>query len=295
MKAAIIGGDKRMLYAAKAFSDSGAEVAVAGFDDLESQCEMQVMSVGDALKWADISVLPIRPLTDGFLNCPYAKEKLHAESFAVMNGNKPVFSGNCDSIQPYLHAPVFDYAAREDFAVGNAVLTAEGAIDLLLSRYEDSIFGTPILILGYGRIGKVLARYLDALGADVTVAARKSSDRAWIGAMGYHPIDYSYKELNRYPIIINTVPAPILTADLIDTLRDDVFLIDLSSKPGGMDFQRIRERGLSCIHALALPGKTTPKAAGRIIKETIIRIIKEENGGKENSGLCPDRLLLHLR
>lgn len=294
MKTAIIGGDKRMLYAAKAFSDSGAEVVIAGFDNLQSQCEMQTMSVKEALGWADFSVLPIRPLSDGYLNCPFSKERLSAEQFADINGGKPVFCGNADSIKPYLHAPVYDYAAREDFAVKNAVLTAEGAIDLILSRYEDSVFGTDVLILGFGRIGKVLSRYLLALGANVTVAARKPGDRAWIGAMGYKAIDYSFKELNSYPVIINTVPALILTAEIIGTLRDDVFLIDLASAPGGMDFGRIKERELTCIRALALPGKTAPKAAGRIIKETIIRIIKEENGGKDNSGLCPDRLLLHL-
>ncbi len=295
MKAAVIGGDKRMLYAAKAFFDSGAEVAIAGFDDLQSLCAMRIMSVNDALKWADFSVLPIRPLTDGYLSFPCASERITVQQFVAMNHGKPVFCGSADSIRPYLDAPVFDYAAREDFAVGNALLTAEGAIDLLLSRYEDSIFGTPILILGYGRIGKVLSRYLDALGADVTVAARKSSDRAWIESMRYHAVDYSFKELNGYPVIVNTVPAMILTADLIDTLSEDVFLVDLASKPGGIDFARISQRDLSCIHALGLPGITAPKAAGRIIKETIIRIIKEENGGKENSGLCPDRLLLHLR
>lgn len=294
MKAAIIGGDKRMLCAAKAFFDSGAEVAIAGFDDLHSQCEMQIMPIGEAVDWADFSVLPIRPLTDGVLNCPYAKEKLNAKVFAEMNGDKPVFCGNADSLGEYLRAPIFDYAAREDFAVKNAVLTAEGAIELLLRHYEDSIFDSRVLVLGYGRIGKVLSRYLSALGTEVTVAARKASDRAWIKSMGYHAADYSFKELNGYPIIINTVPAPILTAELIDTLRDDVFLIDLASMPGGVDFKRANERDLTCIHALALPGKTAPKAAGRIIKETIIQIIKEENGGKENSGLCPDRLLLHL-
>ena len=294
MKTAIIGGDKRMLYAAKAFYDSGADVAIAGFDDLQSLCDIRVMPVKDALDWADCSVLPIRPLADHCLNCPYSAEKYHIERFAVDNGAKPIFCGNAKSLSPYLHAPLYDYAAREDFAIKNAVLTAEGAIDLLFRCYEDSVYGAKILTLGYGRIGKVLARELSALGADVTVAARKLCDQIWIQNAGMKAIDYSFKELYNYSVIINTVPAKIINAAVIDTLRDDVFVIDLASKPGGVDFERARERDLTCVHALGLPGKIAPKAAGRIIKETIIHMIKEENGGKENSGLCDDRLLLHL-
>lgn len=294
MKTAIIGGDKRMLYAAKALYDSGAEVAIAGFDDLQSLCDIKIMRVKDALQWADCSVLPIRPLTDNCLNCPYSAETIHVERFAIDNDYKPIFCGNAKSLSGYLHAPIYDYTAREDFAIKNAVLTAEGTLDLILRYYENSVFDAKILVLGYGRIGKVLSKYLSMLGADVTVAARKRSDLTWIRTDGMKAIDYSFKELSEYPIIINTVPALILSASIIDTLCDDVFLIDLASKPGGVDFDWARERDLTCIHALGLPAKTAPKAAGRIIKETIIQMIKEENGGKENSGLCDDRLLLHL-
>lgn len=290
MKVAIIGGDKRMLYAAKAFMRDGAEVAIAGFDDLQSDST----SVSEAVRWADYSVLPVRPVLNGHLNMPYSKEQLTMEEFALINDKKTVFSGSRDRISSILNTTIFDYASREDFAIQNAVLTAEGALELLLQEYKDSLLGANILVIGYGRIGKVLSRYLNALGADVTVTARKPSDRAWIEAAGMKSDDYSFKELNSYPIIINTVPALILDRSRIDRLRDDVLLIDLASVPGGVDFDRAKERDIRCIHALGLPGKAAPKAAGRIIKDTIIHIIKEENGGKENSGLCVDRLLLHL-
>lgn len=294
MKAAIIGGDKRMLFAAKAFLDSGIQTAVAGFDALENRCEIPVVSIGEAVRWADFSVLPIRPVSDGYLNCPYSQTRCSLNDFARMNGKKPVFCGDSGMIRDFLDAPLYEYTAREDFAVKNAVLTAEGAISLILSHYEDSLSGTNALVLGYGRIGIVLARYLKSLGAEVTVAARKASDRAWIRSAGMTPDNYSLKELSSYDIVFNTVPAPVLDRERVDRLRKDVFLIDLASAPGGTDFDRAKERDLSCIHALGLPGKTAPQAAGRIIKDTILEMIKEENGGKENLGLCDDRLLLHL-
>ena len=294
MKVAIIGGDKRMLYVAKAFADSGAKTFISGFDHLQSMCDIMISDYANALSWADYAVLPIRPITDDYITAPYAMNKLSLYDFAQMIGEKPVFCGFKAMLKDTVRGAVYDYSSREEFAVSNAILTAEGAIGILLRDYEDSVCGAKILILGYGRIGKALSRSLSALGAKVTVAARKPGDRAWIEADGMTADDYSLKELNRFQIIINTVPATVLDQRRIDLVRDDVYIIDLASAPGGVDFDRAKERGLSCVHALALPGKTAPSAAGRIIKDTIFNIIKEENGGKDNFGLCDDRLLLHL-
>ncbi|MBQ9516046.1 MAG: dipicolinate synthase subunit DpsA [Ruminococcus sp.] len=294
MKVAIIGGDKRMLFAAKAFSESGTEVMIAGFENLKSLCDILVSDYETALKWADYVVLPIRPVTEGCIAAPNAKTKLTVTDFSRLIGEKPVFCGFNETINSTVKGSVYCYSTREEFAVQNAVLTAEGAIEMILRFYENSLNGANVLILGYGRIGKVLARYLSAFGAEVTVAARKPRDRAWIKAFGMNTCDYSLKELSEYQIIINTVPAMVLDHKQIDRLCDDVFIIDLASAPGGVDFQRAKERDLTCIHALALPGKIAPAAAGRIIKDTIFNIIKEENGGKDNFGLRDDRLLLHL-
>ena len=294
MKTAIIGGDKRMLYAARAFLDSGAEVAIAGFDDLQSLCDIRITSIEEAVGWADFTVLPVLPIKNGLLNCPYSAEKMPIEAFARLSAEKPVFCGFSETIGAHFSAGVFDYAAREEFAVRNAVLTAEGAVELLLRLYEDSLCGANVLVMGYGRIGRTLARLLKAFGAGVTVAARKPSALEWARAEGCRSIDISNLELKSYQLVLNTIPAPLLDRNAVYQLRPDAIVIDLASAPGGVDFESAKERGLTCIHALGLPGKISPKAAGTIIRDTIIQIIKEENGGKDDFGLCGDRLLLHL-
>lgn len=295
MKAAIIGGDKRMFYAAKAFLEDGFEVSLSGFDDFENCSGIRSCDIPTALRRADFAVLPIRPLDGDLLNCPCAAGSVDVGGFACALGTKPVFCGNADSLRPFLCGPVRDYASREDFAAYNAALTAEGAVALAIDAYEDSLCGAKVLVLGCGRIGKALSRLLNAFGARVTVAARRSSDRAWVRCQGMQADDFSLKELNSYQMIFNTVPAMILDSERIDRLHPDVLLTDLASLPGGIDHHRAGERGLTCIHALALPGKTAPKAAGRIIKDTIIQIIKEEeSGGKDNDRLGDDRILLHL-
>ena len=294
MKVAVIGGDKRMLFAARAFLKDGCEVSIAGFDHLISLCDIRIAGAEEAAAWADMVVLPVRPVSSGCLSAPFSEQKAEIGPLVRSFGDKPVFTGCADQIRPFASGGVYDYAAREDFTVRNAELTAEGAIGLILSEYEGSVYGSKILVLGYGRIGKVLSADLRAMGADVTVAARKLSDRAQAGIMGLTAVDYMQIEYADYDIVYNTVPAKVLDVFAIGSMREDVYIVDLASAPGGVDFSAARDRGLSCVHALSLPGKTAPLAAGKIIKETIFSMIKEENGGKDHFGLCDDRLLLHL-
>ena len=294
MKISVIGGDKRMLFAAKTFFDSGHDVAVAGFDELVSLCGIRVMSVEDAVAFGEITVLPVRPVKDGLLSAPFSKRTIGLPELMSMIGDKPVFSGCAELLEPYAQGGVFDYAARESFTYRNAELTAEGALSIVLGEYEGAVFGSRCLVIGFGRIGKLLSRYLRALGADVTAAARKESDRALASLTGLNAERISDIRCEEYEIIINTVPAPVVGKSELYRMRDDVFIIDLASAPGGVDFTAARERGLTCIHALSLPGKTAPSAAGRIIKDTIIEILKEESGGKDNFRLRDDGLLLHL-
>ena len=285
MNAAIIGGDRRMLYAALGLCEAGLDVTVSGFDGEEIPEGLRQLPAEAAVLGADIIILPVRP--------PEGYAALYG-ALGALAGSRPVFSGAGESVQQYFSGRVYDYTKREDFCVKNAVLTAEGAIQLAISGHDDSIFGSDALVAGYGRIGRALARYLRALGARVTVAVRSAQAEAWAEAEGHDVCDYSFRELYKYDLIFNTVPAPVLPAAQTDRIKRSALVIDLASAPGGADIKRAGERGIKAMRAPGLPGKTAPAAAGRIIKDTIINIIKEENGGKDNLGLCDDRLLLHL-
>ena len=294
MKVSVIGGDKRMLFAAKAFSDAGCEVCVSGFDDLKSLCDIRVGSIEEAALFADIAVLPVRPVSEGCLSAPFSARSITIPELMSIIGDKTVFTGCAEMIEPYAVGKVYDYACREDFTYRNAEITAEAALGIIISDYEGSVYGSDILVLGYGRIGKIIVRYLKALGAHVTVAARKLSDRSVIQLFGMNAVDFNNIPYENYNIIFNTVPAQVIDREALGRMSGDVFIIDLASLPGGVDLEAARERELTCIRALSLPGKSAPSAAGMIIKDTIFEIIKEENGGKDYSGLRDDGLLLHL-
>ena len=140
-----------------------------------------------------------------------------------------------------------------------------------------TLHGTPCLVLGFGRIGKVLAHDLSALGAKVSVSARKRSDLAWIDAFGYAPLHTNRLSgaLGEFRVVFNTVPHQVLDEALLAELPPDCLLIELASA-SGFDMDAVETLRLSYLKAGGLPGRVAPETAARAIKKTLCRLIKEE-------------------
>ncbi len=280
---AVIGGDKRQLYCARALCDDGYAVTLGGFDSVAEMKNIEITTPFEAALMSEIIILPL-PCVDskGCIPAPFCKEniELSTELITAMKGKrifcgmKPLLTKAC----PTLSGDIYDYYEREEFAVCNAVVTAEGAVEIAMSSFEGTINKARVLVIGYGRIGKSLSRMLLSLGADVTVSARKPSDLAWIELSGAKSVrtDELYKE-NSYDIIFNTVPAPILSCILLAKIATRAVVIDLASGKGGVDKYAAERLGITHIHALSLPGKAAPKAAGEIVKNTIYHILEEDD------------------
>lgn len=165
--------------------------------------------------------------------------------------------------------PSARYARREEYQIAIARLTAEGAIALL--RPETGLSGAHILLLGYGRIARLLARELQKAGALVTAAARSGEQRAWAEAEGIEalPLDALSGALDRFDVIIGTIPAPVLTEPLLALVRKDALLLELASAPGGIDAAAAHERGLRYIRAPGLPAKYAPERAAAILRDAV--------------------------
>lgn len=280
---AVIGGDKRQLYCAKAFLNDGMKVTLGGFDKLISDCEIEITSAFEAALCSEVIVLPLPCVKGAFLNAPLSNEniELSDELVCAMKGKK-IFCGMkdklinaCDKINPQL---IYDYSQREEFAVHNAVATAEGAIEIAMREFEGTISHSRCLVCGYGRIGKVLADRLSALNADVTVSARKLSDLAFISTKQLSAVSTNkLYTLSPFDIIFNTVPAPIIDSRILSHIGKNAIVIDLASLPGGVDFESASRLNICAIHALSLPGRCAPKTAGEIIKNTITNMLEEDD------------------
>ena len=166
--------------------------------------------------------------------------------------------------------PKIDLLQDPEYLAKNAAITADCALRIAANRLPVALRGCPILILGWGRIGKCLANLLQALGAEVTVAARKLSDRAMLKALGFHSADPGNLEpvLRRFRVLFNTVPAPILSDAQVFHCRPDCIKIELASIRG--------IAGSQVIVAGGLPGKTVPETSGTLIADSIIRILAKK-------------------
>lgn len=278
----IIGGDKRQLFLAKSIYDSGYSVMLGGFDKLQSTGSLVLDDIKAVAAKCDVLIFPVPSVrTDGSINAPFSNEciVLDDELVKIMI-EKPIFIAMKDKFlkayPQFEKAEIFDYAAKDEFAILNALPTAEGAVEVAMKQFEGTIAGSRCLITGYGRIGKVLAEMLKNLKAEVTVSARNPSDMAFAQAFGYDEINTNkMSQVRNFDLVFNTVPSMIFDRELLSNTDKNTIIIDLASLPGGVDFEAAHILGIDAVRALALPGKCAPKTAGEIIKKTVFNTIEE--------------------
>lgn len=275
----IVGGDKRQLYCAKSIADDGFNTVVTGFDT-DKAMGLKICGLEECTAHSDAFILPL-PVTDknGNITTQLFSGIIAADrKTAALFEDKPIFCGMSSRLRQcegFEHLRIYDYGIREEFAVNNAVPTAEGALEIAMREYEGTICHAHCLVAGYGRIGKILSKMLLGLGADVTVSARKLSDLAYIEASGMKAIETEHLS-GHFDVIFNTVPSLIFDAHILAKAASKAIVIDLASYPGGVDFDAAKRMNIRTFWALSLPGKSAPMTAGKIIKNAVYNIAREE-------------------
>lgn len=283
---AVVGGDLRQAWLAGRLAQKGYRVHAALLDrevELSPRVHKE-QKLEQAVEPADVVVLPLPASVDGQkVNAPFAQNGAELKALFGLLKGKLVLAGKTENIAGIAAlngVETVDYFAREELAVLNSVPTAEGALELAMAELPTTIFGTRVLITGFGRIGRVLCRLLVAMGAQVTVAARKYSDFAWIGIFGAKAVhlDSLAEAAAQSDLVFNTVPSLLFDRKVLAALPREAVVIDLASKPGGVDFAAAGEMGVKTIWALSLPGKVAPISSGEAIMDTILNILDERSG-----------------
>ncbi len=189
--------------------------------------------------------------------------------------NKTVIGGFTSSIVTPTGATVLNYLKDEVYTVKNALATAEGAVFVAMQNQNTILAGKNVAVCGFGNIGRVLCQKLLALGCVVTVCARDKKQRAEAENMGAASCDFGALSLFEPSIIFNTVPAPVITASVLSGIADDTLIIELASKPGGIDTNFAAAHGICVINAGGLPAKYCPRFAGEVLKTTVISMLEE--------------------
>lgn len=283
-KFTIIGGDLRNVKLAELIAAQGNSVNIYGFNNAGFEIKIkQSDTLADAINNSDVVIGPIPCSNDNeLINAPFHNDKIHIhEVFRCINKNQLFIAGRISEkivhIAKVFNVYTVDLLEREEMAVLNAIPTAEGAIQIAMEEMPITIHNSNALILGYGRVGKTLAKMLQGIGANVYVEARKYTDFAWIKSYGYKPVLLSElsQTVNSINVLFNTIPSIVLNNEVLTALNANCLIIDLASKPGGVDFEKAKEIGLKAIWALSLPGKVAPVTAAEFIKDTAYNIIEE--------------------
>ena len=276
----ILGGDNRSLYLGEYLENQGFKVCYYAFNHTECYSSLE-----EAMNSSDVIVLPLPFTRDRLtLNTPLFDEVvLISDIVALLSSKKMVFGGQlpksfCEELESR-NCSYCDYFLLDELAIYNAVPSAEGVVQVLIEELPITVHGMKCAVLGYGRVGKVLAETLSSLGADVTVFARKQSAFAEIYAasMKYKHFEALTTEINDFDAVINTVPVKVLGNEQLSKLNPECVLVEVASAPFGIDFQSAKEKAFKVVKAGSLPGRVAPKTAGEIIGRSILPMIKEVN------------------
>lgn len=222
------------------------------------------------IKNADVVLLPV-PTTrdDKNIFCPQTNKTISLDE--VYNSKPDALILSCG--YSFDNRNCIDYLKLDSFCLLNAVPTAEGAIARAINDTPFCLWQSRVLVIGNGRVAKILTDRLVGLKCDVTVSARKSADFAYLKALGIKHIHTHNvpQEAERFDIIFNTIDVPLF--DEVDKLKNS-YLYDLSTK-GCIDFETAQKCGIKAIKLPGIPGKVAPTTAGKIIAQTANELIGE--------------------
>ena len=278
MRFAVCGGDESAVRLCRMLAGDGHQVRAFALDEARLPPEvLNVCCPEGALKDAEVAVLPSPAAgPEGRLNTPLCRrEYFAADILKAVPRETLICAGEAQSLPEGRY--VEDYTLRAEYAAGRAAIAAEGAVELALRAGDTTVLGSRVLVLGWGRLGKLLAARLRDMGANVTVASRRPGDRALIRALGCRSSDFLTlpRELGGYEMIFNTVPALVLDTIALTAISSKTLLAELASPPGGFDSRIADELGIHTVTAGGLAGKCAPETAAELLRDAVYGIVEE--------------------
>lgn len=272
-KIAVIGGDRRQAIVASILAEEGFEVAIYANTATEIGASTRAIDLEGAVTGSAAVLLPLPCSADKVtVFTPLFDKNVYFSELVALLDTQTIIGGMTKVVSDFYDGEIIDYFEDEELQILNAIPTAEGAVAIAMDALPITLHGSNCLVVGFGRVSKALAHALAALGANVTVMARKSCDFAYCELYGYKTTHISTLEdgIRGYDVIFNSVPEKIFTEKVLSKTDRTTLIIDLASRPGGVDFEAAKSLGINVNWALSLPGKVAPVTAGKIIARSVL-------------------------
>lgn len=272
----IIGGDKRQEYLTQILKKHGFSVLAYGVSDQS----YQAASLRELMENSMVIAAPVPFTRDGKTIASLSeKADMEISSFLFFLRPEHIICGGglpeCVTVRCTEEGiRFFDFLKNDRIACLNAIATAEGAIMEACRLSPMNFYKNHSVVLGYGKCGSVLADRLKGMHSQVTVCARNEKARTEAEVLGFYTTDFEHlKEvLKDAYFVFNTVPAPVLSEELLKILPAQAVIVDIASAPGGVDFNAAGALGITSSLFLSIPGKTAPYASAQILADELIHI-----------------------
>ncbi len=273
---AVIGGDLRQVYLAKELVHSAKRVCCYGLCT-DTACVSGAVALPEFCGSAPCLIAPVPFCKNGdFLNQSALEEPLPIKQFlSNLKSGQSLFAG-CISEDFQAAAEkkgvrVFDLMKDPQLSYFNTLATAEGAVCEAIGRSPVNLHQSSCAVLGYGKCGRTLSRYLKGMFCHISVVTNPEEERA--EAALYADKAIALKEFGacagEFDFVFNTIPDLVVTEELLAKMKHSVTIIDIASAPGGVDFEAAKKLGISAALCPGLPGKYAPLSSARAIRDSI--------------------------
>lgn len=270
---AIVAGDRREQEIARLAAATGADVRAYGFPwpDGGIPGVSPTADAKSALAGADIALFPIPGIaSDGALFAPQCPARIIPDRDMLAGMRKPAHiilgwaDKNLKTHGEALGITFHEYEHDVDLMLLRGPAIVEGLLKVMIENTDITIHKSRVCIVGQGTIGSLVTRYLVALGAYTHVAARNKVQRAAAYAAGAecHTLEELEALAPRLDAIVSTVPAPVVSREMVAKLPRHALLVDLAAPPGGIDRAAAAEFGLKFVWARGM-GTRAPITVGQ--------------------------------
>lgn len=272
---AVIGGDMRQVYLAEELARSHRHVCCYALC-ADTAASSGAASLSELCSAAPCLIAPI-PLCKGdFLNQSALGQPLPLKLLLSNLKSGQSFFAGCIPKDFRLAArqkevQVFDFMENPQLSYFNTLATAEGAVCEAIGRSPVNLHQSSCAVLGYGKCGRTLSRYLKGMSCHISVITNPEEEQAEAALIADKAIALKEFEVcaEEFDFVFNTIPAPVVPAKILAKMKRSVTIIDIASSPGGVDFEAARELGISAVLCPGLPGKYAPLSSARAIREII--------------------------
>lgn len=210
-----------------------------------------------------------------YLTGEYTNLKISLEEFFLNLKNNFLISGmvpeKFNEMLKKNNNKFLDILKDERYVITNAKITVEGIIKYLIENTENTIFNSKILVLGYGRIGKILCNVLKNFTENIYCMPNSKEEEELLNANAINTISKENlnNNLTKFEIIVNTIPKLVLDKKEIELLNKEVFVLDIASKPGGINREIAQKNNIKFSWKLGIPAEISPIACAEKIKNII--------------------------